>query len=60
MSTLSVKVLAPNQYKTGEFKEVFRQTLTVEDSLEVPYNSLVGALKYLFPFKDVVVQFNIH
>lgn len=50
---ITVQVLIPDHSKIGEFKELYRNSLEYDNSLEFPFSDLLRGLKLLYQKPDV-------
>lgn len=52
-------VTTPDRNNIGSFKEVFRHSISVDDSIDFDYKSLLKGIKVLFPDKQLFINLNI-
>ena len=60
MVQLRINLLRPDRIKTGEYKEIYRNTLEFNESVTIPYELLVNSLKILYPFTDLIISFTLN
>lgn len=56
---LMIVLQVPHPTKTGEFKEIYRNSVEVNSSVAIPYERLVETFKFLYPQKGLIVNFRI-
>lgn len=57
---LVVKIEIPDYRRSGHFKELFRNSFAVDDSLQYDYQGLIRGLKLLFPeHKNLIINLSI-
>lgn len=59
MSDISLRVMVerPDKFKSGSFKVIFRQTLSFDVAVSIPFSDIYRGLRLLFPYDDAVVHF---
>lgn len=55
---LKITILRPDTVKVGTFKEVYRNTIVL-NGVTFPFDSVCQTLRLLYPFKDVIIQFQL-
>lgn len=43
----------------GKFKEIYRNTLELNESVSIPFELLIKAFKTLYPYNDLMVNFSL-
>lgn len=54
---LKILVQQPDVRKHGEFREIYRNTLTYDANVSIPFNRLYDGLRILYPQNFVVISF---
>lgn len=57
VNEFKILVERPDQFKSGQFKTLFRQTLRFDTGVVIPFNKLYDGLKLLFPYEDAIIHF---
>ena len=56
---LKIILQRPNNNVPGTFKELYRISIDVDDYDYIPFNSLVKHFKFLYPFNDLIINFEV-
>lgn len=56
---LQIILECPDKLKVGHFKEIYRNTVVVDDSLSIPFEGLIKSLKFLYPRPDLIIHFRL-
>lgn len=54
-----VKIEVPDRSNIGQFKELYRNSISLADGLKVPFDMLIESFKVLYPFDGLVISFSI-
>ena len=59
MSDVNLRILVerPDKFKAGSFKTIFRQTLSFDAAVSIPFSDIYRGLRLLFPYDDAIVHF---
>lgn len=61
MSEVNVRIMVerPDKFKPGFFKVLFRQTLSFDSAVSIPFSDLYKGLRLLFPHDDAIIHFYV-
>ena len=59
MAQLHITLMRPDRIRTGNFKEIYRNTLDLNESVSIPFELLIKAFKTLYPYNDLMVNFSL-
>lgn len=54
---LTIRVVCPDITHTGQEKELYRNNVEVDDSLDIPFGNLIESFKFLYKKVGVKVVF---
>lgn len=54
-----ISVQVPDRNKVGSFRELYRNTVVFDNSLEFPYSKVLDVMRILYPNPDIIVNFRI-
>ena len=56
---LKITLQLPNLMNAGEFKELYRQSVEITDVENIPFDSLIKNLRFLYPYDNLIINFQI-
>lgn len=56
---LRIVLERPSELHTGEFKEIYRNTLDCDDSVQFDYQALLKGLKMLYPYNNLIINLTL-
>lgn len=56
---LKVIIQVPDNLKTGSFKELYRNSIPLDDGLCFDYQALIKGLKLLYPKNNVIINLSL-
>lgn len=56
---LKILIQVPHPYKTGEFKELYRNTIPIDGSLHFDYHALIKGLNILYPQNNKIIHLTL-
>lgn len=56
---IQIIVTEPDRFKVCKFKELFRNTIELDDSLSYDYQGMIKGLRLLFQNKHIIINLNI-
>lgn len=59
MSFLKISVSRPVENQAGKFKDLFRQSIPYDESIQFPFERVLSSLRVLFPFKDIIINITL-
>lgn len=54
-----VKIIVQRSNRDGSFRELYRNSVMMDDGVSFPFDMLIQSLKILYPVPDLVIQFSI-
>lgn len=57
--SLKIKCEVPDRVHAGDFKVIYSNLVKIDDSLNFDYQTLIRGLKLLYPFNDLIINFQI-
>lgn len=58
MKILKIRILQPDKFKVGEFKEIGRFSVDYDDNVSIDFNLLLKSFDILYP-SNKIVEFKI-
>lgn len=58
MNILKIRILQPDKFKAGEFKEIGRFSVNCDDNVCIDFNLLLKSFDILYP-SNKIVEFKI-
>lgn len=59
MENIKVCVSVPHPFKAGEYKEIYRNTISVDASLHFDYHALIKGLNLLYPQTNKIINLTL-
>lgn len=59
MENLRIIIQVPHPYKTGEFKEIYRNSIPIDGSLHFDYQGLIKGLNILYPQNNKIINLTL-
>lgn len=59
MENIRVIIMIPHPTKVGDFKEIYRNTILVDGSLQFDYQSLIKGLNLLYTQTNKIINLQI-
>lgn len=56
---LIITVECPDRINVGQFKTLYKNSIPIDDSIKIPFEILIEALRVLYPQVDNRVMFNV-
>lgn len=54
-----VKIVVQRSNRDGSFRELYRNSVMMDDGVLFPFDMLIRSFKILYPVSDLVIQFSI-
>lgn len=54
-----IKIEVPDRSNVGQFKELYRNFISLADGLKVSFDMFIESFKVLYPFDGLVISFSI-
>lgn len=54
-----VYVVRPDVQHVGQFKQIYKNSIECDDSLDLDYKTLIKGLRMLYPSPDVIIEFHL-
>lgn len=56
---LKVVIQVPDSNRTGSFKELYRNSIPLDDGICFDYQSLIKGLKLLYPKDNIIINLSL-
>lgn len=56
---INISLTRPDKMRTGTTKEIYRNSVQYDNAVTFPFSEIVRALKVLYPYPDLIINFQI-
>lgn len=54
-----VRIVVQKSNRDGSFKELYRNSVMMDDGVSFPFDMLIQSLRVLYPVPDLIIQFSL-
>lgn len=54
-----VRIIVQRSNRDGSFRELYRNSVMMDDGVLFPFDLLIKSLKILYPVPDLIIQFSV-